>query len=781
MNSKNKNNHQEHRDLPWESHANAEKSKRKKEYKLAFFLLILFLFLTFVEFRLFDISDSLPFVHSIFFFGLVNFNIILFLTLIFMIFRNVVKIFAEKEKSIFGSTLKGKLIAAFMAFSTVPTILMFLISLVYLNHSFNRWFGEKMSGILKSSLEITNEYYVGEKNKNYHFANVLSKEIKKDDKIDNIRLKLAKYRNRFALDQVHYVDSRGVNLYVSSDNLSMPKNVKAKKEFIVKGTVKRLEASSIVSSDQGNYVRVIVPILEKPNAALMVSSFIGVPLLTKIDKIAGVYAEIRNINPLEYPVKSIYLNILVLITLTILLFASWFGFYLARQLAVPLQVLGFATKEISKGYYEPISYQAGSREVNHLIDNFNTMSSELQKSEKEIQQANNTLKNTLDRLDQHSKYIEVVLSNVTTGVVSVDDHGFITMVNDYAQKLLGVNQKEFSGVKSREYFPKEYYEVFKGVLESMAELRVDHLTKEVKIQVQRRSVPFQISVSVLYDEMKKEIGKVFVFDDLTTILKAQKAAAWTEVASRLAHEIKNPLTPIKLAAQRLKKKFSSQITDESYIESLNMIIEQTDGLRDLVNEFGHFARLPKANPVSTSLNQLIQQVIAVYETSEIVVGPLSKVKNLEKKIQIQFTADDSLPAFLFDPDQIKRAMVNLIDNSIMAVAGNRDGQVAISTQFNSDLRLAQIHIKDNGPGFPDGLEGKVFEAYMTTKQTGTGLGLAIVKRTIEDHSGVVRALNNSGGGAHIFIELPLVLKETNTNTSKNSFVVKEPYGEADYT
>ncbi len=726
------------------SDALAETKKRRREILWIISLAVLFLLLTWIEVRLFSFSQTLPFEHSIFFLGLVNFNIIVFLLLFFLIFRNIVKIFAERPAGMFGSSLKGKLVAAFATFSFVPTALMFLVSVFYINNSFDKWFSEKMAGVLKSSLEVTNAYYLSAKKKNYHFASQVADSLKNQSD-RNLTQTLNQMRSLYSLDAVEYYPGMfGKRVTAVSKADAVPIIPPVSMEFLQRGVVHRAEASTTHHFEGGDLVRVIVPVnVGYRKGAVVVSTFIPLSLISRMDDIASAYEDFRDANPLEYPVKSIYLVILVLMTLVILLGATWFGFYLAKQLSIPIEELGEATKRVARGDYQKVSRISGSAELNELIANFNSMTTTLEQSEKEVRQANQNLQTTLARLDEHTRYMEVVVSNVSTGVISVDQNGTITMINRHAAKLLEMNAKSYVGKQASEILSPEYYAIFADLLSSMKKHKAQAIGKEVRVTVGGNQIPLQITLSVLYDDKDQEVGKVLTFDDLTTVLRAQRAAAWTEVARRIAHEIKNPLTPIKLCAERLQKKFGGDIADPVFTQNINMIIGQVDSLKDLVNEFSNFARLPRANPILSSLNQVINESFQLFVEAH-------------RDCSFDFSADNTLPDFKFDPDQIKRVMTNLIDNAVAAVSESPEKQIEIKTHYDATLRIARITVTDSGLGIPKALRDRIFEPYVTTKAHGTGLGLAIVKRTVEDHHGFIRALPHQPRGTKIVIELPVV-------------------------
>ncbi len=726
-----------------------ESRKRKREIVAVLLLALLFFTLTWVQVKLLAISQQLPFEHSIFFFGLVNFNIIILLLLFFLIFRNVVKVFVERQGKVIGSSLKAKLIAAFALFAFIPTVLMFLVSVFYINSSFDKWFSLRMASVLKSSLEVNQEYIFSARKKNYNFANQIARAVEPtvNNAQETIKV-IDKAREQFMLDAVEFYPSLfGSRIVSLSKDESVPEIPPVSIEFLKKGMGNN-EASMIHGFGEGNLIRVIVPVSHAGGkGAIVVSAFIPISLVSKMEDISAAHEEFRNLNPLQYPLKSIYLIILILMTLMILMCATWFGFYLARELSIPLETLGLATRRVSQGDYRPVRLSSGSAEITQLISNFNQMTSNLDRSKKEVLEANSNLTQTLERLDEHSRYIQVVLGNVATGVISVDQKGMITTFNRHAGQLLGIDPEQYVGRNVKEVVDSSYHKMFIELLQNMRQESAISLQKEIRIDVDGRLIPLQLNLSVLQDEKGRNVGKILVFDDLTMLINAQRAAAWTEVARRIAHEIKNPLTPIKLSAQRLEKKFGAQINDPVFSSCINMIIDQTDDLKKLVNEFSNFARLPQSRPVLTNLNRVMSDVVELYRIAH-------------RDVQVRFDQDEQLPDFKFDPDQIKRVLMNLLDNAVAAVHDQPEPRVAVRTQYDSLLKLVRVSVLDNGVGIPDTDRDRVFEPYFSTKESGTGLGLSIVRRIVEDHNGFIRALGNEPKGTKLIIELPVSELET---------------------
>jgi two-component system nitrogen regulation sensor histidine kinase NtrY len=321
--------------------------------------------------------------------------------------------------------------------------------------------------------------------------------------------------------------------------------------------------------------------------------------------------------------------------------------------------------------------------------------------------------------------------------------GHITTINRRAAELLNLDVVTSVGKHVKTMLSEENYKIFSSIIRSMKENSLMTLQKEIRIVIGCETIPLSVHISILKNEKNEEIGRILVFDDMTPIVNAQRAAAWTEVARRIAHEIKNPLTPIRLSAERIAKKFGGQITDPAFQDSIKMIVSQVDDMRILVNEFSQFARLPQIKTVPGQINDVIDK------TSQIYVDTHSSL-NFEIKL------DKNLPEFKFDPDQIKRVLVNLIDNAVAAVQSESSPVIKIQTEYNKAQQVLKISISDNGVGIPARDKARVFEPYFSTKEKGTGLGLPIVKSIIEDHSGVIRALDAEPKGTKMYIELPVI-------------------------
>jgi two-component system, NtrC family, nitrogen regulation sensor histidine kinase NtrY len=725
------------RDLIKKNIINQESKKRKREILLIFVISILLAFLIGVEVYVFRSGQNLPAPYIIYFIGLVNFNLVLVLLLLFLIFRNVVKIFLERRSKLYGSSLKSKLTVAFAAFSVIPTTLVLILSVFYLNSSFEKWFSGRMVGVLKNASEVVDSFLVQEKRRGYEYADAISDLILNTPE-NQIQNQLKKLRENYKLDAVEYYSEILADRKISQDYSNIAVTIpKVQLDFLQKGMLYRSKSSVIHIFSESHLLRMMSPLegAGKNKGVVVVSKILNLSPGAKLDDIIGSYQELQNNLLIEYPLKSMYFIMQIVMSLVTLFAAVWFGFHMAKQLSVPLVQLGRATKKVAGGDYSPLEIRSGSEEINNLIGNFNQMISNLSSSELELQQ-------TLKNLNQYTKYVEIVLGNVSAGVLSVDMNGHVTTMNRRAGELLSVDPIQAVNRHFRQVVTDENYQVFSNFVRLMQENKLTQLQKEIRVDIDGESIPLSVHISILKNELQEEIGRIMVFDDMTVIINAQRAAAWSEVARRIAHEIKNPLTPIRLAAERISRKYGTQISDQAFTDSIQMIITQVDDMRDLVNEFSQFARLPQLKPIETNLNQVLADASQIY-------------KDNHSEVQFTFLLDADLPNFKFDPSQMKRVFANLVDNAVAATEKKSDPKVWIQTEYQPQLQIVKISVSDNGVGIPQRDRARVFEPYYSTKEKGTGLGLPIVKSIIEDHQGVIRALPNDPRGTKMYIEMPV--------------------------
>ncbi len=460
--------------------------------------------------------------------------------------------------------------------------------------------------------------------------------------------------------------------------------------------------------------------------------------------ISSAFKEYKQQELLKNPIKTANLMILGIVTLLIIFSATWFGFYLSKSLTVPIQKLAEGTNRIALGDLDFTIEAAADDEMGSLVNSFNKMTADLKSSKEKIEQAAHDLQTTNLELERRRRYMETILKNVAAGVISIDEKGIITTINKSAEDLLGIN-----GAKS---LNRPYAEIFSGeqmgaigdlIKEMMASGR-GSFERQIKLTSPDNVNEILVSGSILKDDGENNLGMVLVFEDITYLQKAQRAAAWREVARRIAHEIKNPLTPIQLSAQRLRKKYKDQFANDGTVfdECTKIIINQTDEIKNLVNEFSNFARMPATNPSPNDLMEVINESVALFKESK-------------KNISFKVVSKNTLPIFNLDKDQMKRAIVNILDNAVDAIEDK--GTITVKASYDKTFQIARVEIADTGCGIPKEEKRKLFEPYFSTKKSGTGLGLSIVSTIISDHNGYIRVKDNNPRGTKFIIELPVTV------------------------
>lgn len=744
-----------------------ELRKRRYETKLIVLFCVLFVVLFALTAGSFGMADELPLEYAIFLFGLVNFNIIILLILSFLIFRNVTKFFSENK---LGGKLRKKLVMAFLGFSTIPVTIIFIVSVFYITTFIDRWSNPQLGRALRNAIDISSLYIESIKERNHSLVGQIKEKIVESDQF-YFPEDLDDLRRNYKIDAIEYYVGKRALTSISPDVMWEDEFIHVKRED-VKNVLERGEERVVVQNHEGqSFVRLLSPMsLHGVSGVLVITSVIPNVIHNHIGHIQAAYGVLQDDRSPLALIEPFYIVILVFVALVVLLSAIWLGLYLAKQWTSPLEELRRATQGLSMGKYARVDFCRGYPEINLLVSSFNEMVDKLEASQRENSEVNESLKKTLSQLDKHSRYIEIIISNVKAGVISLDKSGKIMMINRYAAKLLEVDPEKYLGKNLFNVLDKEALQIIDELLIMMKKYNTKSVEKEFEITLKGRLIPLQMNLFLLNDEEGHELGKVFVFNDLSVLIAAQRSAAWKGVAKKIAHEIKNPLTPIRLSAERLQRKFGPSIEDPAFYDCVKMIMDQVDDLKSLVNEFSRFARLPQSRPLKSSLNRVISEAMMLFIQSH-------------KGVNFIQDIDDSLPDCLFDPEQIRRVVTNLVDNALSATQNVEKPKITVLTEYDKSLNTVRVSVLDNGQGIPPDIMGKIFDPDITTKRHGTGLGLAIVKRLVEDHNGVVRAFNMEHGGAKIVIEFPVVLSTRKikpsgrrpTSREKISFLYQDIY------
>ncbi len=491
--------------------------------------------------------------------------------------------------------------------------------------------------------------------------------------------------------------------------------------------------------DGGDLIRAVVPISAKEGggvqAALVADHYIPTSLAGRLFSISSAFGEYQEAKRMKGPIKVIYILILLMVALLVIFIGFWFGVTMARDITDPILGLAEGTEKIAAGDLDVYIEPTADDELGVLVRSFNKMTTDLRIGRDELEKANFDL-------DSRRKYMETVLKNIAAGVLAIDSERRVTAINESAGRLLGITAKSPLEQRLDEILPAASSAAVSEILEELLESGSEATERQITVSFPDRSLSLICFANSLKDEENRDLGVALVFEDMTYLVKAQRMAAWREVARRIAHEIKNPLTPIQLNAQRIQRKYRGMVGGDTEVldQCTRGIIDQVEQLKNMVNEFSLFARMPAAKLAPNDLNAIVREVFELYAQGN-------------DKIKFGFVPDSLLPVFDVDKEQMKRVMVNLLDNAISAMDGS--GEIHAKTSYDANLHIVTLEITDTGSGIRPQDRARLFEPYFSTKPGGTGLGLTIVSTIVADHNGYIRLKDNPGKGAAFVIELPL--------------------------
>jgi two-component system nitrogen regulation sensor histidine kinase NtrY len=700
-------------------------------------------------------ADSLlPTTSYAFVLLLLNLDLIGFVVLMLLLSRNLIKAYFERRHRLFGSGFRTKLVAAFIGFSLIPTVLLALVASGLVNKAVDVWFSDQIEQVMRDSYDVARMQHAGHITLAVNSAKAISREIYREDMLlteqrDLLVAAMARKRAEFGVAGIEVFSAKMEALTKALDLDNVPSSALDLPigQLVLQVINGKQEVNAVQEAPTGRLVRAAAPIAASGRSGeiggvVVVEAFVPESLLAKMEGIGRQYDEYKQTKAMKNPIKAGAYLFVAVITVLILFGATWFGFYVARSITVPIQQLAEATEAIAQGDLSVRIDAKATDEVGTLIDSFNRMTSDLQESKSEIEEANISLRHSNLELDRRRAYIETVVETIAAGLLSIDKSGLITNFNPSGERILGLAADQFRNRPANEVFKEFRLHPFQTVYDRMLADQRDTLTLEGQMEIDGRFLTIGLHGSRMKDEANKDLGIVLVFEDLTELIKAQKVAAWQEVARRVAHEIKNPLTPIQLSAQRLRKKFFEKSPDFEAIfdESTLVIVNEVTSLKHMVDEFSKFARLPTPQMAHQSLHDVINEVATLY-------------RGAHKDVELIVQLDEDLPTLNFDREQLKRVLVNLLDNAIQAM--HQKGRVWLATKYDTKRRRAVVSVADEGTGIAPEDREKLFVPYFTRKKTGTGLGLAIVRRIITDHEGQIQAGPNHPKGAVFTFELPV--------------------------
>jgi len=672
---------------------------------------------------------------------LFDLSVLLLGLLLFLVTRNIAKVIFERRRGLLGSRLQARLVFGFVAVALLPSAFLFYVAESFLRSNIDSLFNPEYERVLDDSLEIAKTYYLNSANQALHYARLLAQQVASRKLLDgNKRAELKRFvetkQQEYNLGTVE-IFSADRSLLVLALSPRVPTGTGiAPDSPLLSRTLGGHSATRTDPFGKADIIRGTAPIYWPPESesvvgAVVVDYFVPRSLAKRAATISQSFEEYLQLRTLKQPIFHSYVLVLALIGLVVVLLASWYGVYLARGITGPIKLLAGGTHAIGGGDLDYEIPPVGEDEIGQVVRSFNQMTADLRASRAE--------------LERRRRYTETLLRNVSAGVVALDRDGAVRTINPCAERLLGVTA---DGVLNRHY-GKAFAPELASALEEMFAGMPSQGDSRASIKLgSAGEIELMTTATPLYDEDGSRLGIVLFFEDVSQIAKVERMEAWREVARRIAHEIKNPLTPIQLSAERLRRQLAGQPNTIGALldECTRTILSEVEDLKRLVNEFSGFARLPHLNPVPGDLNALAEETT-------------NKFREAHPEIEFVLDLDRSLPAIAIDREALKRALVNLIDNAMAASAAtNGSGErprIEVRTALERSSGVVTLEVCDNGPGIEPRLRTRIFEPYFSTKPGGGGLGLAIVSAIVADHHGFVRMRDNRPRGSRFILEFPV--------------------------
>ena len=741
---------------PWASAP--EVRRRRRELSIIAGIMVAVVLLAVFQFRLPQSLGSGSLGTDAVLIALIDLNLILLVLLVFLVGRNIAKLLFERRNRILGAHLRTRLVGAFVAIALLPATLLFLVALVFVQNSIERWFNGQVESSLEGSLEVAHAYYEDLSGTALGFARQLAARVGSEGLLarrDALKKFLDQRRVEQQLDLVE-VFARG-RVLGRSRREDLPGGIGIEPGAeLIRRVLDGEEGTLVDPVGEADMIRAAAPIAVdgKVVGAVVVDAYVRKSVVKRREASERAFNEYLRLKIQRRPIQTNYTITLAVVTIVVLFSATWFGFYLARGITVPIQRLAEGTRAVAQGDLDHRIEGEGEDEIGTLVTAFNRMTAELKTSRTE--------------LESRRRYLETVLANITAGVVSADAEGRVTTINRAAESLLGLTAMVAIGRRIDDVFAGEQYGAVRelaaalrgGVapdtgggptVRALYELGASApVERQLTLARDGEELSVLLTGTRLVSEGFGPRGLVLFFEDATHLLRVQRMEAWREVARRIAHEIKNPLTPIQLSAQRLRRRYAARLGSDGMVfdECTRTIIEQVEDLKALVNEFSTFARMPAGAHTPQDLNRLVDEALVLFRQGH-------------REIEFAFAAGDDLPELELDREGVKRAIINLLDNAVAACATRRDlapgapAQVELRTMHDTGLGVVRLEIADNGAGMTSEVKARLFEPYFSTKPDGTGLGLAIVSAIVADHNGFIRVRDNVPRGSRFVMEFPV--------------------------
>jgi len=750
-----------------------ERGRRRLTKVIILSIVVLLLMLSLIAQGGFNLT---PFVtpdtaaETLLLYALSTLNFLAFVTLLFVLLRNVLKLVRERRAARLGSKFKLRLVSYAIGLSLLPVLLLFFFAFGLLNRSIDRWFGEPARQIVDDARAIQDSYFKKEEADLVASVRAIARTISPVKQTDYSRQDFASQLDQQMADSnlalVRIVLPGGRKTFQRGE-----KQVESDIEETLGAAEQHMRAGndSFSGSDEGDSPTAIFIVAgirlsgggTGPQALIVAQEFPS-ELTQRAATITEHHENFHSLLGKIKRIKAIYILLLAAVTLLLIFSASWLALYVARGITIPIQALAEATDRVAQGDFgQPVEVIAED-ELAVLVKSFNQMAAMLAENRERLEHAADDLSRINLALDNRRRYIETVLESLSTGVISADENAGIATINHSALWMLGLKDKPEIGTPIDRVVEAPQGEQLAALCRRAR--RSEIAQAEIEFRRTDGSILSTATTAIALRTSEGTIeGLVIVIEDLTDLIQAERAAAWSEVARRMAHEIKNPLTPIQLSAERIMRNYERGVgartephLDEVVREGTTTIVREVAALQRMVEEFSRFARLPEARPVEASLNDVIRDAVNLY--AERLDG-----------IHMDCRLADDLPALRLDTEQIKRVLVNLIDNAVEALGpdgrngGNGSGAgrdssterlIALESSYLKTSDTVRLTVADTGHGISPRDRDKLFLPKFSTRSRGTGLGLAIVSHIIADHKGRVWVEDNQPCGARFIIELP---------------------------
>ena len=695
-------------------------------------------------------------------------DLTMLVALVFVLARNIVKLVVERRRGLPFSRFRAKLVLALLGLTIVPCVLVLIVGSELIRSSTEKWFSQPIDDVLAAATRVAQDYYrERELSVTAHAARIARElpvaAVESGDLVAVRRAIEAEVaQGRVGLVEVYRSRSKAgqradVVPLVAVESPGLPRDgVRASADHL---------ASLVASGGAESYAP--EPLegggeLVRGGAAVRDASGRVVGVVLASDRLSGesatharqiieAFQNRSQLHALRRPILGVYLTLFIMMTLMIMVSATWTGLYLAKRITRPVQRLAAGAREIGAGHLDHRIEPETRDEFGSLVEAFNTMAGELAASQQKLEHSRLDLERKNQQLDERRQYIETVLERIATGVVSLGAAGQIETINGAALRLLEVDRSVI-GVRADDVIAREDLKPLEILLkQTRGGGDPAPAVQEIALLRDGRELHLAAAATPLLRDDGSAGGAVLVFDDVTPLIRTQRVAAWRDVARRLAHEIKNPLTPIQLCAERMRRQFTSAPAPARALveECTSTIVGEVESLKALVDEFAQFARMPAPRAAPADLNAALADTLALYN-------------GLFREIRIERRFSPGLPPVRVDLEQMRRVIINLVDNAVEALGGSAatlrpngvPPAIVVETRHDAGNGVARILVSDNGPGISAADRDKLFMPYYSTKGRGSGLGLAIVRRVIAEHGGSIEVADNVPTGTVFTIELP---------------------------